>query len=375
MGFKKVNEKINQADPSLNVTEVSEVKLDENGNPITVTSEIKDVAEEVYDPSKTNEEEEEVVEEEVLVEGDSEKELAEKIKVKQDEFNKFTKKLKISNYIVTGVILLVLIGALVIALTLGNGDEDNSNSWITIVVMVFAILLLVASFFFSRYQKKKLEVEGNKYLAYVLTEQNKVIYDETYFKDLTYKLSEDKKDTYIASHQFKDIKAFKSINIVNATLLKDGREFLAFDCAASILLRKNRPQPHFLGRMFIVPLTSVSEDFKALFQLKGGELSFPVDDIDDLKLVEGNNKFTLYSNSDDVKKIFNTKLINTIKRLRIDKTIIDVIVSINESNLYIGIDYADEFINVPTKDSYNTNIVLKSKEDIKKVLEIIDLIK
>ena len=351
MGFKKEEKK------AVVVPQVEENALKKEGEE-AVSEEGK-----VFNPEEVESNEE------VLNVEESEKDLAKRIDEKREEFNKFGKKLKMWNYVVTAVLLIVLVLALVLALTLGN---QEGQSWVTIVVLCCAIALLVGSFIFSRYQRKRLDKVGNEYVQFVLGETNKEIYAGDRFKDLTFSIAGDQRAIFDESKIFLNIKAFKSINVSSG--LVNNKPFTVFDCAASILV-KNRPQPRFLGRMYVFDLEGVDLNLRGLFQLKGKEYSYPVDDLDGLKLVDGNDKYTFYVNDERVKEVLNNKVLSIIKKFKIDKTIIDVIVSLNNGKLFVGIDYADDFINVPTKESLNLKNIAKSKADLEKVIEIREAIK
>lgn len=344
MGFKKEEKKIEVLIPPEELEKGEEEKVEENED-----SEVEEV-------------------EELNVE-DSERELSKKVDEKREEFNKFAKKQKIYNYIATGILLVVLIVAFVIALTVGN---QEGQSWVTLLVLGIAVVLLVASFVFTRLQRKKMEKIGNEYVQFVLTETNKEIYRGERFTDLNFALSNDEKESFNESRIFLNIKSFKAINVTTGKV--NGNPFKVFDCAASVLI-KNRPQPHFLGRMYVFDLKDVDPSLRAIFQIKGGEYSYPVDDIEDLQLIEGNNKYSFYISDEKVKTIFDGKVLSLIKKFKVDKNIIDVIVSLNNSKLFIGIDYADEFINVPTKESINLKNISKSKLDLEKVIAIREAIK
>ena len=351
MGFKKEEKKAEI------VPQVEEKEVKKEGE------EVLQNEEEVFNPDELENNEE------VLDVKESEKDLAKRIDEKREEFNKFGKKLKMWNYVVTAVLLIVLVLALVLALTLGN---EEGQSWVTIVVLCCAIALLVGSFIFSRYQRKRLDKAGNEYVQFVLGETNKEIYTGDRFKDLTFSITGDQKALFDESKMFLNIKTFKAINVSSG--LVNNKPFTVFDCAASILV-KNRPQPRFLGRMFVFELEGVDLNLRGLFQLKGKEYSYPVDDLDGLKLVDGNDKYTFYVNDERVKEVLNNKVLSIIKQFKIDKTIIDVIVSLNNGKLFVGIDYADDFINVPTKESLNLKNIAKSKADLEKVIEIREAIK
>ena len=80
----------------------------------------------------------------------------------------------------------------------------------------------------------------------------------------------------------------------------------------------------------------------------------------------------IYSNDDDYKKILTDRVKQDLLRFKIDKTLIDVIVSIRYEHVDIGIDYSDEFINIPVESEFKIEDLRKTKEDFKKVLQIID---
>ena len=114
------------------------------------------------------------------------------------------------------------------------------------------------------------------------------------------------------------------------------------------------------------------EDGIITFQLKGKELSRPLDDLDGLTERENEKRYVIYSNDDDFKKILTDRVKQDLLRFKIDKTLIDVIVSIRYEHVDIGIDYSDEFINIPVESEFKIEDLRKTKEDFKKVLQIID---
>ena len=67
------------------------------------------------------------------------------------------------------------------------------------------------------------------------------------------------------------------------------------DLAANILV-KNRLSPMFLGKFYDYTSSYSKEGKRIIMQIKGGQLSRPVDDIDDLKLVESTDAYLIYTN-------------------------------------------------------------------------------
>lgn len=338
MGFKKEGEKIENVTP----IKASEIKE---------TEEIK---------------EEEI--EEVIETGQNERDLSTKVDEKRQEFNAFNKKLRYINYGVLGLSLVIVVLAFALAMTLGNKE---GNSWITILVFCVAIVCFIGIYIFTRIQRKQVEAKSNEYISFVFNETNKLVYSNPKFKDINITLKGDDsiKELFDKTRIFLNIKSFKAINVVKGKV--NDIDFTAFDCAASILV-KNRPQPRFLGRMFVFDLKDVDPSLRALFQVKGKEYSYPVDDIEEMSLVDGNDKYSFYLNKEEGKKILNNKVLSLIKKFKISKQIIDVIVSINDSKLFIGIDYSDEMINVPTDKSLNLENIKKQEIDVEHVISIIE---
>ena len=323
------------------------------------------------EPQISEEEEDKILEEKSkeLSKDDRYSYLINRIDKKKEEFNKASKKIKMMNYIMLGVMLVCIVGALIF-LSLFKTDEDSNLTWLPYLVIGIAIVVAIIAYVFMRLQRKKVEKVGNEYISFVINQTNSVIYEEPKFLDLKVEAIADKKEAFFNSRIFKDIKGFKSINVINVAY--EGYPLIAFDCAASVV-QKNRQIPHFLGRMFVLPLINVPKEVRALFQLKGkNDYTSPVDDLEGLVEVTNNDKYVYYISDPKYKDVIDQKIISLIKRFRIDKTIYDVIISINGSSLYIGIDYEDSFISVPSdpKEGFNLKRIIKSKEDLDKVLDI-----
>ena len=365
MGFKK--EKTQKEIEQELALKLEEEKANENSdsNDLTKDTSIDN------EPQISEEEEEALLEEKSkeLSKDDRYSYLINRIDKKKEEFNKASKKIKMMNYIMLGIMLVCIVGALIF-ISVFKVEEGSNLTWLPYVVIGVAIAVAVVAYIFMRLQRKKVEKVGNEYITFVINQTNSVIYEEPKFLDLKVESIADKKETFSNSRIFKDIKSFKSINVINATF--EGSLIIAFDCAASVI-QKNRQIPHFLGRMFVLPLINVPKEVRALFQLKGkNEYSYPVDDLEGLVEVTNNDKYVYYISDPKYKDLIDQKVISLIKRFRIDKTIYDVIISINGSSLYVGIDYEDSFISIPSdaKEGFNLKRIVKSKEDIDKVLDI-----
>ena len=59
---------------------------------------------------------------------------------------------------------------------------------------------------------------------------------------------------------------------------------------------------------------------------------------------------------------------------RIDKTLIDVVISITNEYITIGIDYADDFISIAVESETNVQTLRRTKKDLELVTEIFDFV-
>ncbi len=350
MGFKKYDESV-----------ASEVKKEE---------ETKEIEEE-----KNNEEEiNSVIDSNALLEEEENKkevtsdqaELTKNINEARSKYWSYNKKVKRINYIVTGVSTVLMVGCFVLTLVF-----QSKYSWMLYVALGAFVLALIAMVTATKVNKNKLQGKANEYINELFTLSAKYLYRDEKFTKVNY-LSANQLDdqVFINAHFYKNIKNTRSRNYVEAEY--DGKVLTSVDVAGNILV-KNRMSPMFLGRMYIYP-NNYQGDKVIIAQLKGGQLSKPLDDIEELKLVDGgtNSSFVVYTNDDNYKKVFNSKVLTTLKKFRIDKTLIDVIVSIRAGYTTIGIDYCDDFLNIPVESDFNINTLRRSEKDLDLVLEMVD---
>lgn len=277
------------------------------------------------------------------------------------------KKQKRINLIVTITLIVVLIGAFGLLIGLSKTYE-----WITYVSLLIMIIATGGSFLFSRSSRKLLTKKAMAFMKLYFTQINKYIYNDANFKDVVTMPNEElKKDVFVNARFYKGIQATKSRNFVSS--IYNNKKMVSCDIAGSILV-KNKTSPMFLGK-FIDIDNDYDKNFVILFQLKGKELSRPIDDTEGLKLVEGNNKYVIYTNDEQYKKILTKEVINALTSFKINNRVIDVILSIRKGTTAIGIDYSDEFINIPIDGNFDIHNTFKAKEDLNKVLKIINAIK
>ena len=298
---------------------------------------------------------------------ENQEDIKKRIEEARDIYFKASKKQKRIGTIITICTMLVLVAALILMVTL-----SGTYQWMTYVSIGIMVVVLIAVFFLNRYLRNGLSKQAEEYIAKLYSEIDNYLFGGENFTELSYKPQGQLKDEIFFDARFyKDLKNTRSRNLVSVKY-KD-KLLVSADLAGNILI-KNRLSPMFLGKFYDYENSYNKEGKRIIMQIKGGELSRPIDDVEDLKLVEGNDTYAIYTNDDEWRKVLKQDVIKTICKLQIDKTLIDVIVSIRPGKTSVGIDYVDEFMNIPVDHEFDFNLVRRTEKDFEKVLAIFDSI-
>ena len=300
---------------------------------------------------------------------ESQDEIVKNINVAREEYLAYSKKQKRLNYVLTGAVVAIMIVCFVLIIVLGNKE---GNSWILYMCLGIMIAVLVLTFILTKVFKNKLSSHAQSYIDFLYKCIDNYLFNKENFSKSDYLPNQQMDDhLFMDGHFYKNIKGTKSRNLV-VTTYKD-KTLSSADLAGNILI-KNRTSPMFLGKFYDYGNNYRGKDKYILFQLKGGQLSRPLDDVDGLTLVEGDDEYCIYTNDQEYKKVFTKKTLSELRKFKIDSTLIDVIFSIREGKTCLGIDYADEFMNIPVESKFTFDNVRRSEQDLEKVLAVFDTI-
>jgi hypothetical protein len=305
------------------------------------------------------------VSEEKLVLTPSDEELSNKINDARKDYLLFAKKQKKVNYLITGIVLAVMVVIFVLIIFLGSSETRVLYAGLGVMVVV-----LIITFFLSKFLKDKISGAAQIYIDTLFKNINSYLYAKGEYQDLQIDPRGSLQSSlFIDARFYKNIRATRSRNIV--TLTYRGKKLSIADLAGNVLV-KGKTMPMFLGRLYDYENFYSKSEKRILFQLKGGQLSRPLDDIEDLKLVEGNDTYAIYTNDEDYKTVLTPKVISKLEKFKVDNILIDVLVSIRPGKTVIGIDYADDFMNIPVESDFKFSTVKRSQSDLELTLEILD---
>lgn len=328
---------------------------------------VKEEKQDIIDKSDENlavEKEEDVAEVDA-VKTDDEVNLENEINEKRKEYKVYADKQRKINIIITTAISVILLGAFICMMVYGK-----TYDWVLYVCLAVMILTLGGTYFSSNLMKKKLMAKSEVYIDFLYEKTGQYIYDDKNIKNLviTPKGSLDDKWFHDA-HFYKDIVTTKGRNFAHFEY--KSVEVDTCDLAANMKI-KGRLSPKFLGRYYSFKVNNKTDGKVTIFQLKGGNLSVPLDDIDDLKLVEGNDKYCIYSNDPNAKKVLCAKVVKELEKFKVVNPLIDVIFSVKDNLISLGIDYADEYLNIPIDSEFTIKNTKITKEDFKKVVSVLE---
>jgi len=363
MGLRKEGEKVEVVEEvkenEITDTNSENNEVNEQENSENDVSYINNLIEE---NTKLEEEEKDVSLDELEIE------LTNNANLERTSYLKETKKVRNLNIIIVVIAMVLMVGGFVLLLTLGN-----TYGFIIYIALALVLVGLIGMFVTLKIVKSKLGKKAQAYIDKLFTLTNNFIYSDSKFSDINY-VSNAELDTNVFKEAklYKDVKSSRSRNYCTVTY--ENKTLTSCDLAANVII-KNKTMPYFLGKFYVYE-NDFEEDGKyIIFQLRGGNLSRPIDDIDDLKLVEGDKNIVVYSNYEKYKKILTLQVITLLKTFRIDSTLIDVVVSIRKGYTCIGIDYSDDFLTIPVDSEFKINYSRRAKQDLDKVVEILSLIK
>jgi hypothetical protein len=288
------------------------------------------------------------------------------INAKRLEYKKYADKQKKINIIITSGVVVVLVAAFICMMVFSSVD------WVTYVAIGAMACVLVVTYLSSKIMKKKLMANAEIYINYMYDKTSKYIYDDKDIKDLTATPKGSLEDKwFLDAHFYTNIKNTKSRNFAHFKI--GSVEYDVCDLAGNTTI-KNKLSPKFLGRYYSMKANYKTDGKVSIFQLKGGALSIPLDDIEDLKLIEGNDDYVLYSNDPNCNKIFSQKLIKELEKFKVENPLIDIIFSVKDNLISLGIDYVDEFLNIPVDKDFSIRYTQVSKQDFKKVVNVINVL-
>ena len=280
-------------------------------------------------------------------------------------YKSFLKSRKISN------ILMFLILAISIAgMYLITGQE----TWMPIVgwcILGLGVAIMVAFYFLS---KKRFDNKTKEYIAFV----NETITNETFananFKDI--QVTEDKieVDGVAGNGVYTNIVRVASRNIVNGKY-----DDVSFKFAEAALFNRAEGKKQLTTAAFVGKYFEAENDIKF-----GGNIVIniareePVDApnaLDNRAKLYTDDGLTIYGDEGcDFRAVIGEKFLGSIKKIKAEKHLLNLALSIWEGHTFVFMSYDDDVIRLPFEQPCNPEAFKSFVDDLNRVFDVIKLL-
>jgi hypothetical protein len=277
-------------------------------------------------------------------------------------FFKVYKHENLVKWLVTGGILLVILGAW-LGVTFSPINNTTPGTVILLCSVAVAVIVLgVYSVLFRKKIDKAMKVYFNDYYkhnnAYVFGDQ---------IKDLTGTV-DDKLDAAVfnAANLYKKVVKVGSRDCIHFTY-KDKAITMA-DAAGQINGQKSLATC-FVGKYLAVPNTN--EGAEIIIYLKGNKRALPPTTLDSYEVLEDSKTMVVYGPSDG-KKILTHQVREALKAIETDATLVDLAISVKRGMTYIAMGYEDNLMVLPMDKPFNPAPTMELKTNMAEIFALID---
>lgn len=288
-------------------------------------------------------------------------EIKENINKAREEFLKTHIKTQRTSKIISGVFFALTIAFVIL------GNYLPKLLGVSFGVICAA---LVGVWFFTRKQKKVIDVAIAKYLYVYSLYCNSYVFDEVNDLQIGYKEKpnvEDVKKINISD----EITTINSRDVVKGKI--EGREFTSADVSLKTgNPKKEREQKTlFVGRIFELNY-SFKDEGRTFVHLKGCGDAAPTK-LNDVNTVDVNGlkkEWEVYSSHKNYQKIFNSNMLKILNKISCNNTLNDLVISIVEDKVLIGFSYSDEAMIIPMNKDFEINHLEVKKENFVFLMEL-----
>lgn len=286
----------------------------------------------------------------------------------EQERQKFFKTFRVQNTL-KWIISVICIAAIVIGcIVVPNVIKDNDNLKTGLMLGV-VVVALAGTFGYSVFTKRSMNVKMKKYFNFYYKKVNEFAMDQEGFSEPV--LQEPGK---IDIDLFRDTNLYKDIVDVGSRGLTEfeynGIPMRIVDCAGQIKDDK-RMRPVFVGKLLHCATKYLGEQSIVIY-FKGNERALPPTNVSELKVVEDNTKYVIYSNSADVKKIVKPAIKKILDGIEMNKVLVDLAISMHDGKIFVCFGYDDPIMVLPLQNQFDPKPNEQYKKDLGKIIKLVE---
>lgn len=297
-----------------------------------------------------------------------EDENLQKVENNRIEFLKFYRKQGVLKWVIGLVALAIVIFAWVGLPNIFKDADGNQPGWILPVMIVVVVVSLLLVFTYTFLTRRVVNKKMKTYFADFYESTKNYVFNQEGFSDALIQ-NPDK----IAKVQFDENLMYANVSEIGSRGLTEfkyhDKAMMVCDCAAQVRGDK-RIMPVFVGKYLIGPASYKDEPI--IIYLKGDKRALPPTNTEGMKIVHDDKDLVIYSNNKDWSKVINSKVMKSLKGIKLNKFLIDVAISLNNDKTYMCLGYDDPLMVLPLENPFNPNPFTSYKEDLVKFTKIIE---
>ena len=265
-------------------------------------------------------------------------------------------------WVVTAVSLILIIFAFIFFPNMVPGTGGMVGM---VAIGVGAVLLTLV---YSIYTRKAMDRKLQAYFLNYYNCVNSFVFDTKDFENIGAQFP-----GKIQIEAFTDNCLFKNVDNVGSRGLTEfeykGTPIAVCDAAAQTKADR-RVLPVFVGK-YLYAAAEYNFDDPLYVYFKGDKRALPPTNLEGVKSVLENDKYIVYSNNKDWKKVVNNDVKKIFDKVKMNKYLVDLSISLQKGRIFVCMGYDDPLMVLPLQNEFDPKPNEQFKKDVYNVLDLI----
>ena len=238
----------------------------------------------------------------------------------------------------------------------------------TVAMVVILVVALAGTILYSVFTRKDIQKRMHAYFDLYYQNVNRFVFDEIAENIVPQFPGKIDPQTFNDNLLYKDV-----IDVGSRGLTEFEYKSIptaVVDCAAQVRQEK-RIAPVFVGKYLFAASNYNSEEGIYIY-FKGDKRALPPTNLDNIHVVQDDKKMIVYSNNKDWKKVINADVKKILSTIEMNKELVDLSISLQKGRVFICMGYDDPLMVLPLQNQFNPKPTRIYKEDVKRVLPLIE---
>ena len=217
--------------------------------------------------------------------------------------------------------------------------------------------------------KKYMDAKLRDYFKIYYRAMNEFAFNSKGFTDVI-----EEEPSKITIDEFKETGLYKDVVNTSSRGLTsfkfNKKEYSIVDCAGHTKVNK-RPALVFVGKLLRGKASYKGKE-NIIIYLKGSKQPLPPTNIDDVKKVLDDKAMCVYTNYKDWQKVVTKETLKKLNEIKTNELLADAAISIHDSKQFVALGYDDPLMVPPLEHEYDEKPVKQLKNDLVKVLAVME---